>query len=186
MEIYCTRPSCGHLNVFPDLAQGNTLKTAQQKFCVRCGMPLILGGRYLPEKPLARGGFGATYVARDRYTPAMRRCVVKQLQPTGLTPDQMKIAQAMFEREGAVLEDLGRHPNIPDLLAFFPMQAGQEEYFYLVQEFINGLNLQEVMEQHGPLTESDLRDILGTLLPVLQFVHSKGSIHRDIKPANIM
>ncbi|MGQ9865893.1 MAG: protein kinase domain-containing protein [Pseudanabaenaceae cyanobacterium] len=186
MEIYCTRPSCGHLNVFPELAQGNTLKTAQQKFCVKCGMPLILGGRYLPEKPLARGGFGATYVARDRYTPAMRRCVVKQLQPTGLTPDQMKIAQAMFEREGAVLEELGRHPNIPDLLAFFPVQAGQEEYFYLVQEFINGLNLQEVIEQHGPLSEAELREILGTLLPVLQFVHDRGSIHRDIKPANIM
>jgi len=186
VEIYCTRPSCGHLNVFPDLAQGNTLKTAQQKFCIKCGMPMILGGRYLPEKPLARGGFGATYIARDRYTPAMRRCVVKQLQPVGLNPEQLKIAQAMFEREGAVLEELGKHPNIPDLLAFFPVQAGQEEYFYLVQEFIDGLNLEQVVEQFGPLTEPDVREILGTLLPVLQFVHDKGSIHRDIKPANIM
>jgi serine/threonine protein kinase len=89
-------------------------------------MPLILAGRYLPEQPLARGGFGTTFIARDRYTPAMRRCVVKQLLPIGLTPQQMVVAKNMFEREGTVLEELGKHPNIPDLLAFFPVETGQE------------------------------------------------------------
>jgi serine/threonine protein kinase len=149
-------------------------------------MPMILAGRYLPEQPLAKGGFGTTFIARDRYTPAMRRCVIKQLLPTGFNPQQMVVAKAMFEREGAVLEELGKHPNIPDLLAFFPVESGDQEYFYLVQEYIDGLTLEQVVEQTGALLESEVTEMLECLLPVLQYVHDSGSIHRDIKPSNIM
>ncbi len=149
-------------------------------------MPLLLAGRYIPEKPLARGGFGATYLARDRYTPGLRYCVVKQLQPIGFNPQQMEIAKQMFEREGAVLDQLGRHPQIPDLLAFFEMLAGKDEFFYLVQEYIDGFTLEQLVELHGAIAESDVLEIMHSLLPVLQFVHENGSIHRDIKPSNIM
>ncbi len=146
----------------------------------------MLAGRYLTEKPLARGGFGATYIAKDRLTPGLRKCVVKQLQPIGLSPEQMQIAKQMFEREGEVLEVLGRHPQIPDLLAFFELESNGEEFFYLVQEFIDGFTLEQLVHQHGPLMEDDVLEIMKSLLPVLQFVHDNGSIHRDIKPSNIM
>lgn len=149
-------------------------------------MPLLLGGRYIVEQPIARGGFGATFLARDRYTPAMKRCVVKLLQPVGFTSQQMAIAKQMFEREATVLEDLGTHPQIPDLLAYFEVQAGQDEFFYLVQEFVDGFTLEQIVEQHGAIAEADVLEIMHSLLPVLTFIHDKGSIHRDIKPANIM
>ncbi len=155
-------------------------------------MPLILGGRYITEKPLARGGFGATFTAVDRYTPSMRRCVVKQLLPIGLNPKQMQFAKELFEREGTVLDRLGGHPQIPDLLAFFEVQApsrspaNPDQFFYLVQEFIDGLTLEQVVEQHGALKEDEVLEIMTSLLPVLQFVHESNSIHRDIKPSNIM
>jgi len=149
-------------------------------------MPLLLGGRYIVERPIAQGGFGATFLARDRYTPAMKRCVVKLLQPVGLTSSQMVIAKQMFEREATVLEDLGTHPQIPDLLAYFEVQSGQDEFFYLVQEFVDGFTLEQIVEQHGAIAEADVLEIMQSLLPVLQFIHEKGSIHRDIKPANIM
>ncbi len=149
-------------------------------------MPLLLGGRYIVEKPIARGGFGATFLARDRYTPAMKRCVVKLLQPVGFTSSQMAIAKQMFEREATVLEDLGTHPQIPDLLAYFEVQSGQDEFFYLVQEFVDGFTLEQIVEQHGAIAEADVLEVMQSLLPVLQFIHEKGSIHRDIKPANIM
>lgn len=155
-------------------------------------MPLILGGRYITEKPLARGGFGATFMAVDRDTPSMRRCVVKQLLPVGLNPQQMQLATTLFEREGTVLDMLGGHPQIPDLLAFFEVQAPSrnpathDQFFYLVQEFIDGLNLEQVVEQHGALREEEVLEIASSLLPVLQFVHDRDSIHRDIKPSNIM
>lgn len=193
MEIYCTRPGCPRpANAFSDLDDRPKLKASRQKFCMTCGMPLMLQERYVPLKLLGRGGFGAAFLARDRYTPAMRQCVVKQFQPAGhLTPDQLKIAQNLFEREGEVLENLGTHVQIPDLMAFFELDvpsrtAGQaDRFFYLVQEFIDGQNLEEMLAQRS-FSETEVMQLLLEILPVLQFVHDRGSIHRDIKPSNIM
>ena len=195
MEVYCTRPGCPRpQNYFPDLDDSSLLKTVQQKFCTTCGMPLILSGRYLPVRLLGQGGFGAAFLARDRYTPAMRQCVAKLLQPSvSLTPPQLKIAQTLFEREAAVLEELGNeHSQIPSLLAFFELtvpslQPGKnDQFFYLVQEFIDGTNLEDELAVKGRFSEAETVEVLREILNVLDFVHSRGSIHRDIKPANIM
>jgi len=195
MEVYCTRPGCPRpQNYFPDLDDSSLLKTVQQKFCTTCGMPLILSGRYLPVRLLGQGGFGAAFLARDRYTPAMRQCVAKLLQPSvSLTPPQLKIAQTLFEREAAVLEELGNeHSQIPSLLAFFELtvpslQPGKnDQFFYLVQEFIDGKNLEDELAVKGRFSEAETVEVLREILKVLDFVHSRGSIHRDIKPANIM
>lgn len=155
-------------------------------------MPLILLGRYLPSRRLAQGGFGTAFLACDRYTPGLRPCVVKQFQPTGLGPKEITMAQSLFQREAEVLEKLGRHPQIPDLFAFFELPvSGQgmqpdEEFFYLAQEFIDGQTLEEELADKTQFTETEILELLQELLPVLQFVHENGSIHRDIKPSNIM
>ncbi|MBD1844219.1 serine/threonine protein kinase [Cyanobacteria bacterium FACHB-63] len=195
MQIHCTRPGCARpINHFPDLDDPNILKSVPQKFCTHCGMALILAGRYLPSKLLGQGGFGAAYLGRDRYTPKLRQCVIKQFQPSGnLNPTQLKIAQDLFEREAEVLEQLGReHPQIPDLFAFFELtapnvQTRQEtKFFYLVQEYIDGQTLEEELAQTGKFSESDILIVLKQVLSILDFVHENGSIHRDIKPSNIM
>lgn len=196
MEIYCTRPGCPRpRNYFSDLDDHSILRTVQQKYCTACGMPLILVGRYLPTKLLGRGGFGAAFLACDRYTPGMRQCVVKQFQPAGnLSETQLKLAQDLFEREAIVLEEIGtQHEQIPDLFAYFPIivssfsQPGQQEqFFYLVQEYIDGQNLEEELNHKGQFSEQEVLDMLQDILKILQFVHNKGIIHRDIKPSNIM
>ncbi|BAY12388.1 serine/threonine-protein kinase [Calothrix sp. NIES-2098] len=195
MEVYCTRPRCPRpQNYFADLDDHTTLKTAQQKYCTTCGMPLMLDGRYVPMKLLGRGGFGAAFLARDRRIPGMRQCVVKQFQPTGnLTTAQLQIAQQLFEREAEVLAHIGNeHEQIPDLFAFFPMtvpslQPGQQDqFFYLVQEYINGQNLEEELITKGRFSETEILEVLQEILKILKFVHEKGIIHRDIKPSNIM
>jgi len=196
MEIYCTRPTCPRpQNFFADLDDKATLQTAQQKYCTACGMPLILVGRYLPTKLLGQGGFGTAFLARDRYTPTMRDCVAKQFQPSGdLSPQQLAIAQGLFEREAEVLEQLGNdHPQIPNLYAFFPLSVGnvnqsgkEDQFFYLVQEFIDGQDLEEELQTKGTFSEAEVLEVLRAMLKVLQFVHDNGSIHRDIKPSNIM
>lgn len=194
MEILCTRPTCGASNHFPDLDDPQTLKTTQQKYCTTCGMPLILGGRYIPTKLLGKGGFGAAFLARDRYTMSLRDCVVKQFLPAGdLTPEQLEIAQGLFEREAHVLEEIGNeHKQIPDSYAFFPLiardrQAHQDkQFFYLVQEYINGQDLEQEMAEQGHYSEAEVLSILREVLQILTFVHSRDVIHRDIKPSNIM
>ncbi|MEH2196477.1 MAG: serine/threonine-protein kinase [Nostoc sp.] len=195
MEVYCTRPRCPRpQNYFADLDNITTLKTTQQKYCTTCGMPLLLDGRYVTTKLLGRGGFGAAFLARDRRIPGMRQCVVKQFQPVGnLTPTQLQQAQIMFEREADALAQLGNdHEQIPDLFAFFPVivnssQSEQEEqFFYLVQEYIDGQNLEEELVQQGKFSEHQVLEVLQEILKVLKFVHERGIIHRDIKPSNIM
>ncbi|BBD65450.1 serine/threonine protein kinase [Nostoc commune NIES-4072] len=195
MEVYCTRPRCPRpQNYFADLDDITTLKTTQQKYCTTCGMPLLLDGRYVPVKLLGRGGFGAAFLARDRRIPGMRQCVVKQFQPAGnLSLSQLQQAQLMFEREAEVLSQLGNdHEQIPDLFAFFPvivngLQPGQQDqFFYLVQEYIDGQNLEEELVQQGKFSEQQVLEVLQEILKVLKFVHHRGIIHRDIKPSNIM
>ncbi|MEI3652223.1 MAG: serine/threonine-protein kinase [Dolichospermum lemmermannii FEM_B0920] len=195
MEVCCTRPHCQHpKNHFPDLDDIQTLKTVPQKFCVNCGMPLILRDRYLPIKLLATGGFGAAFLAIDRDTPRMRQCVVKQFQPSGnLTEDALEKARILFTQEAGVLEEIGNeHQQIPKLFAFFTITVPNlkinksEQFFYLVQEYISGQTLQEELVEQGNFSELKILKILREILPVLQFIHDKGIIHRDIKPSNIM
>ncbi|MBD2596346.1 serine/threonine protein kinase [Nostoc spongiaeforme FACHB-130] len=196
MEAYCTRPRCPRpKNYFADLDDVSTLKTAQQKYCATCGMPLILDGRYMSTKLLGRGGFASAFLARDRRIPGIRACVVKQFQPAGdISANQLRIAQQLFEREADVLAEIGReHEQIPELYAFFQItvpsftQPNQEEqFFYLVQEYIDGLNLEEELTQKGKFSEAEILYMLQEILKILNFVHDKNIIHRDIKPSNIM
>jgi Protein kinase domain len=194
VDIYCTRPTCPKpVNSLTDIDNISVLKKVPQKYCMTCGMPLILDGRYVPLKQLARGGFGSAYLACDRRTPAMRECVVKQLQPSGnFNPEQMQKMTQLFHREAAVLENLGSHQSIPELFAFFALQSPQwqltqpQELFYLVQQYICGEDLEKELARKGKFSEAEVLEVLQAILPILQFVHSNDSIHRDIKPSNIM
>ncbi|MBE9231621.1 serine/threonine protein kinase [Cuspidothrix issatschenkoi LEGE 03284] len=195
MEVYCTRPHCQRpKNHFIDLDDIKILKTVPQKFCTTCGMPLILRDRYLPIKLLAVGGFGAAFLAIDRDTPKIKKCVVKQFQPSrNLTEEALEKAKILFAQEAGVLEEIGHeHPQIPNLFAFFTiifpgLQINQsEQFFYLVQEYIEGQTLEEELKEQGNFSEQKVVEILKNILPVLQFIHDKSIIHRDIKPSNIM
>ncbi len=195
MKIHCTRPGCPRPeNLFADLNEKTTLKTAQQKYCTTCGMPLILDGRYLPSRLLGQGGFGAAFLACDRRSPTLRKCVVKLFQPSSdLSPSQLETAQKLFEKEAVVLDELGnQHPQIPNLLAYFPLESSgwqssqTQQFFYIVQDYIDGQDLEAELAMEGQFSEEKVREVLEEILKVLQFVHDQDVIHRDIKPSNIM
>lgn len=145
--------------------------------------PTILNNRYRLIRELGDGGFGRTYLVEDTHMPSGRRCVIKQLKPITNNPQIYELVQARFQREAAILEELGEgSTQIPKLYGYFSEQ-GQ---FYLVQEWIEGQTLTTKVQQEGPLSESSVREILKSILPVLEYVHSKRLIHRDIKPDNII
>ena len=144
----------------------------------------LLNNRYQVIQVIGAGGFGETFLAEDVHMPSRRRCVIKQLKPiTNNDPQTYQLIQQRFEREAATLEFLGESSHqIPKLYAYFS-ENGQ---FYLVQEWIHGQTLTKIVEAKGFESETAVRQILLSLLSVLDYVHSKGIIHRDIKPDNII
>ncbi len=146
-------------------------------------MPPLLNNRYRLIRKLGSGGFRETFLVEDSQMPSSRRCVLKQLKPVTNNPQIYQLVQARFQREAAILEELGEgSTQIPKLYAYF----SEEGQFYLVQEWIPGKNLTQKMVQEGQLSESSVKEILKSILPVLDYVHSKRMIHRDIKPDNII
>ncbi|QLE54523.1 protein kinase [Nostoc sp. TCL26-01] len=144
---------------------------------------ILLNNRYQVIQVLGAGGFGETFLAEDTHMPSRRRCVIKQLKPIANDPQTYEMMQQRFEREAATLEFLGEHSDqIPRLHAYFS-ENGQ---FYLVQEWVHGQTLRDLVDTNGYQSESTVRAILLSLLSVLDYVHSKGIIHRDIKPDNII
>lgn len=170
--VCCLNPDCKK-PINPD----------SHKFCQQCGTPIIhlLRDRFKVIKPLGRGGFGNTYLAED--TDRLNEpCVVKKLTYQATEAWEQQKAIDMFASEARQLKQLGHHPQIPKLTAYF--QEGQN--LYLVQQYVDGLNLIELLEKEGTFDEQKIRQVLLDVLPVLQSLHDQGVIHRDLKPDNIM
>ncbi|WP_233501326.1 serine/threonine-protein kinase [Acaryochloris thomasi] len=165
----CLNPDCLHSNP-------NTVER-----CQRCQSKLLLSDRYRAVRTIGSGGFACAFAAVDEHrlrTP----CVIKQFLPRQQNHEILQTSMNLFKQEAHILRDLGNHPQIPALLAFFE----QEQRFYLVQEFIDGLSLFEVLATQGAFSEQQVRSVFGQLLPLLQFVHERQVIHRDIKLSNII
>jgi tetratricopeptide (TPR) repeat protein len=142
---------------------------------------IILGGRYQVLKVLGSGGFGRTFLAQDQQRPGHPTCVVKQLRPKFSDPKFLENARRLFNVEAETLEQLGRHDQIPRLLAYFE----QDKEFFLVQEFIQGRSLSQDLGE-DIFSEEQVIGLLHDLLQVLKFIHEHNVIHRDIKPENII
>ena len=142
----------------------------------------VLDGRYKINRVLGSGGFGMTYLAQDNHRPGEPLCVVKHLKPARRDEKFLQVARRLFQTEAEILEKLGKHPQIPQLLAYFE----QNQEFYLVQEYIEGHPLSDELPVDKRLPEIQVMKLLKGILEVLIFIHEHSVIHRDIKPSNIM
>ncbi|WP_016952458.1 serine/threonine-protein kinase [Anabaena sp. PCC 7108] len=171
--ICCLNPDCSN----PQNPEGNQL-------CQTCQTPLVqlLRNRFRVMRVLSdEGGFGRTYLSED--TDKLNDyCVIKQLAPKFQGTWSQKKAMELFSEEAKRLRELGEHPQIPTLLAYFE----QDNCLYLVQQFIDGNNLLKELQLRKTYRDWDIQSILLDLLPIIQFIHERGVIHRDIKPENII
>ncbi|MEK9514371.1 SUMF1/EgtB/PvdO family nonheme iron enzyme [Limnospira fusiformis PMC 851.14] len=165
----CLNPDCLHIN--PEGCN----------FCQKCGSKLRLVERYYAKSILGQGGFGRTFLAVDDFKPSKPPCVIKQFLPQAQGTATLEKAAQLFDQEAQRLEILGKHSQIPELLAYFTADNRQ----YLIQEFIEGETLEQELDK-GAFTENKISSLLKDLLPVLYFVHKHKVIHRDIKPENII
>jgi WD40 repeat protein/tRNA A-37 threonylcarbamoyl transferase component Bud32 len=168
--ICCLNPACHN----PSCPDGT-------KFCFKCGTQLVDLRRYHPIRQLGSGGFGKTYLAED-VDSFNEQCVIKQFAPQSQGTSAFEIATRLFEEEARRLKQLGQHSQIPSLLAYFK----QDNRLYLVQQYIEGLNLLDELELHGAFSEQKIRELLLDLLNILKTVHQEKVIHRDLKPENII
>lgn len=142
----------------------------------------MLRGRYDIISKLGEGGIGETYLAIDNDLPSNYQCVIKKLKPQNVNQSTIKWLNDSFEREAKILQKLGTHDQIPRLLAFF----SENQEFYLVQEYIEGLNLRAEFSLKRQFSQEEVMFLLQHILEVLEYVHQKGVIHRDLKPENLI
>ncbi|MFW9264908.1 CHASE2 domain-containing protein [Nostoc sp. CALU 546] len=144
---------------------------------------LLLSGRYKISQTLGSGGFGRTYLAQDTQRPGNPTCVVKKLMPARQDTRFLQVARRLFHSEAEILETLGKHHQIPELLAYFE----DDQEFYLIQQYIEGHTLSEELPPvQNVQNESFVIEMLKQVLEVLEFVHQHRVIHRDLKPTNII
>jgi len=140
-------------------------------------MPLlpgeILNKRYRIVNLLGEGPYGAVYRAWD-LTDQIDVAVKEYLDPSGET-------QRLFRAEAGRLSDLS-HPQLPAVKDYFYFEdTGQ----YLISQYIDGIELQSLLDQYGPLPSDLIVGWLQAACRPLAYSHGKNQLHLNIKPANI-
>ena len=120
---------------------------------------------------------GEVYLADHRFL--RRACAVKLIKPEQAGNEE---TLARFEREVRAAARL-THPNTVQI---FDYGRAEDGTFYYAMEYLPGISLQELVDQHGPLPPSRAVYIMTQLCRALREAHAVGLIHRDIKPANVI
>ncbi len=131
---------------------------------------------YVILDELGRGGMGRVYKAYHR---TMGRVVALKVLAPDLTESER--AQEMFLREVRAVAQLV-HPNI--VTAYDANKVGNR--YYLVLEYVDGPNLDQLVKARGPLSIGQACDFIRQAAQGLQCAHVLGMVHRDVKPANIL
>jgi serine/threonine protein kinase/ActR/RegA family two-component response regulator len=137
----------------------------------------IFAARYLIEGVIGSGSTGAVFKARHLY---MDRYVALKLLRPEFSEDRLIMRK--FQIEATAIGKL-KHPNIVGIYDFGMSQHGEP---YLAMEYVEGIDLHQILEKEGRLSPTRIIDICIQVTAGLAEAHSKGIIHCDLKPSNIL
>ena len=141
----------------------------------------VVGNRYQIIQKLGRKEIGNTYLAKDLQATGDARCVVERLNPDCNNQVNWRAIEQHLINEVGVLERLGDHPQIPQFYNYFT----EQKYFYLVREYIDGDNLEQIVERKL-FNEVDVIALIQDVLRILDFIHKTNVIHQDVQPVHLI
>jgi serine/threonine protein kinase len=132
-------------------------------------------GNYKIIDLLGSGGMSAVYLCEDK----QRRCFAVKVLPRSLAKDPIILKRFYREARASAALD---HPNIVR-----GHDVGQEkQQHFFIMEYVDGISLQELVANKGPLPIADAANYVRQAAIGLQHAYQAGLIHRDIKPGNLL
>ncbi|MFN3199688.1 MAG: serine/threonine-protein kinase [Bradymonadia bacterium] len=138
-------------------------------------------GQYTLDEKLGEGGMGAVY--RANHVMLRREAAIKLVKaPQSQTnAEHYTLALQRFEREAQVTANLKSAHTIQ----LYDFGVSEDGSFYYVMELLDGLSLDQLITQFGPISAARVVHILQHACASLSEAHTEGLVHRDIKPANL-
>jgi serine/threonine-protein kinase len=135
-------------------------------------------GQYVLEEKIGGGGMGEVWRARHRLL--IRPAAIKLIRPEMSGDPELLLRR--FEREARATAAL----KSPHTVQLYDFGATEDGRLYYVMELLDGLDLDTLVRQYGPLPAERVVHILRQVCSSLQDAHVNGLVHRDIKPANVV
>ena len=139
-------------------------------------------GQYLLEEKIGGGGMGEVWRARHRLLirPAAIKLIRRRAQDAMSEDPELLVRR--FEREARATAAL----TSPHTVQLYDFGVAEDGRLYYVMELLDGLDLDTLVRQYGPLPAERVVHLLRQVCSALQDAHGNGLVHRDIKPANIV
>jgi eukaryotic-like serine/threonine-protein kinase len=135
-------------------------------------------GQYVLEEKIGGGGMGEVWRARHRLL--IRPAAIKLIRPQVSGDPELLLRR--FEREARATAAL----KSPHTVQLYDFGATEDGRLYYVMELLDGLDLDTLVRQYGPLPPERVVHLLRQVCSSLQDAHGNGLVHRDIKPANVV